>query len=211
MTVVADTLTGDESLQLQEFDTPPAEPLGLLDRWLSIAAEHDVREPLAVALATVDAKGHPASRIVLVKEVTDGALVFSTHVGSRKGQHLAATPFASMTFYWRETLQQITIAGPVEMLSDEQSTALFDARPLAAQATTAVSHQSQPLYDEQSLHQRAGELIGAGEPLTRPHGWAGYRLVPHRIEFWQGRSTRLHRRLEYTWDGTTWTSQRLQP
>jgi len=190
MTVVADTLTGDESLQLQEFDTPPAEPLGLLDRWLGIAAEHDVREPLAVALATVDAKGHPASR---------------------KGQHLAATPFASMTFYWRETLQQITIAGPVEMLSDEQSTALFDARPLAAQATTAVSHQSQPLYDEQSLHQRAGELIGAGEPLTRPHGWAGYRLVPHRIEFWQGRSTRLHRRLEYTWDGTTWTSQRLQP
>jgi len=208
---VANTLTGNESLPLPEFDAPPADPLGLLDRWLGIAAEHDVREPLAGALATVDAQGHPASRIVLVKEITDGAVLFSTHVGSRKGQHLAATPFASMTFYWRETLQQITVAGPVEMLSDEQSTALFAERPLAAQATTAVSHQSQPLEQEQSLHQQAAELIDAGEPLARPDGWAGYRLVPRRIEFWQGKSSRLHRRLEYTGDGTTWTSQRLQP
>lgn len=117
---MANTLTGNESLRLPEFDAPPADPLGLLDRWLGIAAEHDVREPLAVALATVDAQGLPASRIVLVKEVADGALLFSTHVGSRKGQHLAATPFASMTFYWRETLQQITVAGPVDKLSDEQ-------------------------------------------------------------------------------------------
>jgi len=208
---VADTLTGNESLHLLEFGAPPADPLGLLNRWLGIAAEHGVREPLAVALATVDAQGHPASRIVLVKEVTADALMFSTNGHSRKGRHLAATPFASMTFYWRETLQQITVAGPVELLSDEQSTALFAERPLADQATTAVSHQSQPLGDEQSLHERAGELIDAGEPLSRPRCWAGYRLVPHRIEFWQGRSNRRHRRLEYTLDGITWTSQRLQP
>jgi pyridoxamine-phosphate oxidase len=189
---VADTLTGDESLHLPEFDTPPTDPIALLERWLDLA-------------------GHPASRIILVKGVVDRALLFTTHVNSRKGQHLAATPFAAMTVYWRETLQQITIAGPVDQLPDDQSSALFDGRPLAAQATTAVSHQSQPLVDEQLLHQHARELIDTGAPLTRPPGWAGYRLVPHTIEFWQGRSSRLHRRLEYTWDGGTWSNHRLQP
>jgi pyridoxamine-phosphate oxidase len=208
---VANTLTGNESLELPEFGAPPADPLGLLDRWLGIAAEHDVREPLAVALATVDAQGHPASRIVLVKEITDGAVHFSTHVRSRKGQHLAGTPFASVTFYWRETLQQITAAGPVEMLSDGRSTALFAERPLAAQATTAVSHQSQPLDHEHLLHQQAAKLIDLGKPVPRPDGWAGYRLVPNRIEFWQGRASRLHRRLEYTRNGPTSASQHLQP
>ncbi len=208
---MADTLTGDESLHLPEFDTPPTDPIALIDRWLDLATEHDVREPLAVALATVDTQGPPASRIVLVKGVVDRALLFTTHVDSRKGQHLAATPFAAMTFYWRETLQQITIAGPVDQLPDDQSSALFDGRPLTAQATTAVSHQSRPLVDEQLLHQHARELIDTGAPLTRPPGWAGYRLVPHSIEFWQGRSSRLHRRLEYTWDGGTWSSRRLQP
>lgn len=148
---------------------------------------------------------------MLVRKIPDGAVHFSTHLGSHKGQHLAGTPFAAVTFYWRETLQQITVTGPVEMLSDELSTALFAERPLVAQATTAVSHQSQPPEHEHLGHQRAAELIDAGKPLPRPDGWAGYRLVPNRIEFWQGRASRLHRRLEDTRDGTTWISQRLQP
>jgi dihydrophenazinedicarboxylate synthase len=205
------TLSGDESIELPEFDDPPADPIALLHRWLAIAAEYDVREPGAVVLATADAQGRPSSRVVLLKEIADGALVFTTHTDSRKARDLAASGWASMTFYWRETSQQITVRGPVEILPDARSDELFDQRPPAAQATTAVSEQSRPLADERLLHIRAQALIDAGAAVPRPHGWAGYRLVPQAVEFWQGRVSRLHRRLEYTRTDTAWTNERLQP
>ncbi|WP_190816080.1 phenazine biosynthesis FMN-dependent oxidase PhzG [Saccharopolyspora pogona] len=205
------TLSGDESLVLPEFDTPLEDPIELLHRWLTIAADHDVREPLAVSLATADEHGRPVNRIVLIKEITNCAIVFTSHTSGRKGRHIAVNPFAAMNFYWRETLQQITVSGPVEPLPAEKSDELFAERPVAAQATTAVSAQSTPLHDEQSLHTRAQELTDANEPLPRPAGWGGYRLVPDTIEFWQGKSTRLHRRLQYTRTGNDWSHVRLQP
>ncbi|HUZ25380.1 MAG TPA: pyridoxal 5'-phosphate synthase [Streptosporangiaceae bacterium] len=162
-------------------------------------------------LATVGADGRPSSRVVLLKEIADGALVFTSHTGSRKGRDLAVTPWASMTFYWRETLQQVTAAGTVGLLPDAQSDDLFAERPPAARVTTAVSRQSSPLTSEQELADRARSLLESGDPIQRPQGWGGYRLSPERIEFWQGRRDRLHRRLEYTREGSLWTSQRLQP
>jgi pyridoxamine 5'-phosphate oxidase len=208
----ANTLSGDESLELPEFDNPPADPIALLHRWVAIAAERDVREALVVSLATVNGHGRPASRMVLLKEIAeDGALVFTTHTGSRKGQDLAGTPWASVNFYWRETLQQITVSGRAEQLSEQRAAELFAERPVAAQATTAVSRQSTPLADEQELHARAQELIDAGKALPKPDGWGGYRIIPGTIEFWQGKSSRLHRRLEYVRTGSTWTGTRLQP
>jgi dihydrophenazinedicarboxylate synthase len=205
------TLSGDERIVLPEFDAPPADPFEVLRNWLAIAAEHDVREPLAVSLATVDERGRPSSRVVLVKEIADGAFVFTTHTDSKKGRDMAANPWASINFYWRETLQQIAVSGPVEPLPAHRSDELFAERTVAAQATTAVSRQSFPLQNEASLHTRAEELIEAGQPLPRPSGWGGYRLVPETIEFWQGKSNRLHRRLAYTRDGASWIHQRLQP
>ncbi|MDI5965391.1 phenazine biosynthesis FMN-dependent oxidase PhzG [Streptomyces sp. SL13] len=208
------TLTGDSSLLLPEFDAPPAEPLGLLDRWLDEAGRRGVSEPLAVTLATADSTGRPSARVLLVKQLDARGLVFTSFRGSRKGHDLADRPYAAMTFHWRETLQQIVLAGPVEVLSDEASDRLFAERPYAARATTAVSRQSRPLEDEEDLRERARRLVESGDPVRRPAEWTGYRLVPDNVEFWYGSPDRLHRRLRYDRTRTTadtWTHRRLQP
>ena len=204
------TLSGDPTLVLPEFDAPPADPLPLLRAWLDAAVAREVREPFAVTLATSSASGDPSTRTLMVKDVDDRGLVFGSFTSSRKGRDLAARPRAAMTFYWRETLQQINVAGLVETLSDDASSALFADRPPLAQATTAVSRQSQPLSSEADLRAAAARALDAG-PVARPADWTGYRLVPDAIEFWYGSPDRLHRRLQYTRDAETWATQRLQP
>ncbi|WP_217254037.1 phenazine biosynthesis FMN-dependent oxidase PhzG [Streptomyces sp. AC602_WCS936] len=209
----AQTLSGDSSLMLPEFDEPPAAPEGLVRAWLDSAVTRGVREPFAAVLATADATGRPSSRVLLVKDVDERGFVFTSFRGSRKGQQLAANPWASLTFYWRESLQQITVEGQVETLTDQESDELFARRPRAAQATTAVSRQSRPLADEAELRGRAGALAAAGAEVARPAEWTGYRLAPQSVEFWYGSPDRLHRRLRYVRAGLTapWTHQRLQP
>ncbi|MEV4512646.1 phenazine biosynthesis FMN-dependent oxidase PhzG [Dactylosporangium sp. NPDC049525] len=206
-----ETLTGDTSLVLPEFDDPPADPIALLGAWLDTAVDRGVREPYSILLATADSAGMPSSRVVLLKDFDPQGLVFTTHTGSRKGAELAARPYASATFYWRETLQQIHVTGPVQQLPAAASDALFAERPAAAQATTAASRQSAPLDDEAALRQRAADLLSTGGPIARPDGWAGYRLTPTGIEFWHGSVDRLHRRLRYDRQPIGWRSQRLQP
>ncbi len=205
-----DTLSGEVELDLPEFDAPPGDPLELLSGWLEAAAEHGVREPRALALATTGVDGAPSSRIVLLKRV-DRGLVFTSHHRSRKGRDLAAAPWAAATLYWRETRQQINFEGTVERLGEAESDALFAARPPAAQAAALVSRQSQPLEDPEELRAAAAEAAGRGAPLSRPRDWGGYRLAPLRIEFWHGSPDRLHRRLLYTEETAGWTHQRLQP
>lgn len=209
-----DTPTGDTTLSLPEFDAPPDEPLALLRSWLDGARERGVREANAAVLATAGAAGRPSSRVVSVKEADDRGLVFTSFRGSRKGTELAERPWASVTFYWRETLQQLTVAGGVEPLTDTESDRLFAGRPRAAQATTSVSRQSRPLDDEPELRTRARELAAGKGPLTRPAEWTGYRLLPESVEFWYGSPDRLHRRLRYERpapDVAAWTRRRLQP
>lgn len=209
--MTAHTLSGEEGPETPLFDTPPADPVDLLRRWLADAVERGVREPMAATLATVDGRGRPSCRVLLVKGIHDGGLVFTTDSGSRKGRELATTPWAALNLYWRETLRQISVAGRVEPLPDDRCDALFADRPLAARAATVVSRQSAPLTDETALVEHARRLIDAGGPLVRPDGWRGYRLVPEEIEFWRGRSSRLHRRLRYDRDGPGWSFTRLQP
>jgi pyridoxamine 5'-phosphate oxidase len=203
-----ETLSGDPTLELPEFDDPPAEPLPLLERWLQLADERGVREPRALALATADTGGRPSSRILLLKQVAP-VLVFAGSYESRKGRELAANPRAAGTLYWRETLQQITVEGAVRRLSGAESDAIFGKRPPNAQATAVVSEQGEPLESLEELRQAADSL--AGEPLHRPGRWGGWRLDPDLIEFWHGSPSRLHRRLLYLRVDGGWTSRRLQP
>lgn len=205
-----ETLSGDPTLTLPEFDDPPGDPLPLLERWLQLADERGVREPRALALATADAEGRPSSRILLLKQVTP-ALVFSGSYESRKGRELEANPRAAGTLYWRETMQQITVEGPVKRLAEAKSDAIFGERPADARATTVASRQGTSLDDPTGLRRRADGLRSSGETLSRPQGWGGFRLDPDLIEFWHGSPDRLHRRLLYVKQEGRWIHRRLQP
>ena len=163
-----------------------------------------------MTLATAGDDGTPSSRTVLVKRVDETGLRFGTAQDSRKGRELSANPRAAGTFYWRETLQQVNVAGVLELLDEADSDVLFDRRTDESKAATRVSAQSEPLIDPARLKARMKEDLEAGV-LVRPAGWRGYRLRIDRIEFWHGSPDRLHRRLEYIRTGDGWSHRRLQP
>jgi len=204
------SLTGDETLDLPEFDNPPTEPIGLLSAWLD-NANGTVLEPLAATLATSSPEGGPSSRTVLVKGVeADGTIIVTTSLQTRKGRELDGSRRAALTFYWRETMQQINITGDVARVDDEAAQSLFARRPIDAQAASSVSEPGQPLDDESAMTQRARE-VAQSQNIARPDSWGGYRIRPDVIEFWHGRATRLHRRLLFQRKESSWTSARLQP
>jgi pyridoxamine 5'-phosphate oxidase len=194
-----------------EFHDPPSDPIGLFRDWLDSAATSGVREPGAVALATVAGDGRPSSRMIQTLEVTDRGLVFTSHTGSQKGRDIAETGWGCGVLYWRETNQQVILTGVVERLPAAASDALWAARPADALPMSVVTRQSEPLTDEQSLLARARQLADSGQPLPRPAFWVGYQLLPATVEFWQSSPDRLYRRLRYDRDGAGWTSGRLQP
>jgi dihydrophenazinedicarboxylate synthase len=205
-----ETLSGDPTLELPEFDSPPAGPLALLERWLAAAEERGVREPRALALATADGDGRPSVRTLLVKQLTP-TLVFAGSYESRKGRDLAANPRAAATLYWRETLQQITIEGPVERLGEAESDQIFGERPAAARAAAVTSRQGETLEDQEALRRAASSRSADAGTFKRPSRWGGWRLDPDLVEFWHGSPTRLHRRLLYIKGENGWKHKRLQP
>ena len=206
-----DSLGGDENLHLPEFDAPPADPVRLMREWFAGVEEYGVLEPRAATLSTADAVGRVSARTVLIIGIDETGLLFSTDSQSLKGRDLAANPSAAVTFYWRETLQQLRVSGDVERLDAAESGRLFAARTLEARAATAVSHQGEPLTSEADLDAAVREVLETGDQLPRPSSWFGYRVVPEHIEFWHGRTNRLHRRLHYTRDVAGWRHERLQP
>ena len=193
-----------------EFDEFPEDPVSLLRRWFELAVPRGVREPGALALATVARSGRPSSRMVQLSRITGRGIVFATHAGSRKGIEFAETGRWAGTFYWRETNQQISLAGHVERLGDAEADALWAVRPAPANAMSVATRQSELLTDERELLDRARSLEQAG-PLERPSTWLAYELVADEVEFWQSSPDRLYRRLRYDLDGTGWTARRLQP
>ena len=204
-----------KSYELAELDETHVQrlPIDQFHRWFDEAVKAKALEPNAMTLATVGADGRPSTRVLLLKGADAEGLVWFTNYDSRKGQDLAAHPVAAMQFFWPELERVVRIEGRVEKVSDAESDAYYASRPLGSRVGAWASPQSRPLASRDELEsgwqQRQAEL---GENPPRPPHWGGYRLVPDRWEFWQGRPSRLHDRLVYSLqaDGS-WQIGRLAP
>lgn len=193
----------------------PAEPFLLFRQWFdeAVKTEQAPVEANAMTLATVDADGRPHCRILLLKGLDAQGFTFFTNYQSAKGQQLEARPFAAMTFFWPTLERQVRIEGRVAKVSHEESDAYFQVRPLGSRLGAWASPQSQVIADREALEGllKATEARFSDTQPECPDHWGGYRLVPDRIEFWQGRPSRLHDRLNYRLVDGEWTRERLAP
>ncbi|MEA2707485.1 MAG: pyridoxamine 5-phosphate oxidase [Phycisphaerales bacterium] len=200
---------------LLEKDILP-DPIQQFDRWFTDATNAAVTEANAMTLATADAQTcAPSVRVVLLKGFDERGFVFYTNYASRKGRELAANPRAALCFYWQPLERQVRIEGTIEKVPRAESEAYFHSRPIGAQIGAWVSHQSDVLESREELDRRDRELLKkfAGRPVPLPDNWGGIRVVPSVIEFWQGRPSRLHDRIEYRRNsaGDAWQIRRLAP
>ena len=189
-----------------------ADPLLQFERWFKDALAANLPLANAMTLATVTTDGSPDARIVLLKGVESAAFVFYTNYKSRKGRQLTAGPLACLVFFWVQLERQVRIEGHVEKVSAAESEKYFLSRPVGARLSARVSVQSSVVAGRQMLEvamQKEKEQYGDNPP--RPTHWGGYRVVPDRIEFWQGRENRLHDRLLYTSSKGAWRIERLAP
>ncbi|TBU95494.1 pyridoxamine 5'-phosphate oxidase [Stutzerimonas kirkiae] len=193
----------------------PAEPLALFHNWFdeAVATEQLPVEPNAMTLATVDADGRPHCRVLLLKALDERGFTFFSNYQSDKGEQLRYSPHAAMTFFWPTLERQVRIEGRVEKVSPEESDAYFQVRPLGSRLGAWASPQSRMIAGREELERLLAES-GARFQDQAPHCppyWGGYRLLPERIEFWQGRASRLHDRLDYRLVEGGWRRQRLAP
>lgn len=200
---------------LAEADAQP-DAVRQFRTWLDEAVAARLDEPSALTLSTVDAAtGQPSARVVLLKGLPDDAgFLFYTNYDSRKGHELAGQPLAAISFFWPGLERQVRVEGRVEKAPEETSTEYFQSRPRSSQLGAWASPQSQVIGSREALEarERAVEAEFAGQdPLPRPPHWGGYILRPHRLEFWQGRPSRLHDRLVYDLVDGAWKISRLAP
>lgn len=187
-------------------------PLEQFAQWFDEARASDTPEPNAMTLATVGSDLRPSTRVVLIKDYDARGVVFYTNYDSRKGRELAGNPYAALQFHWVELERVVRIEGVVAKLDAAESDAYYASRPLPSRIGAWASPQSQVISGRDWLEQRAQQCaqeLGPNPP--RPPHWGGFRLVPDRWEFWQGRRSRLHDRLRYRLESGAWVRERLAP
>jgi len=215
MTISSDSLAAlrkrYERAELDESNSA-ADPLRQFERWMSEAIDGQLPEPNAMTLASVGADQRPSTRIVLIKGFDERGIVWYTNYESRKGRELAGNPFAALQFHWVELERVVRIEGRVEKVSEAESDAYYQSRPLDSRLGAWASPQSQVIRSRTVLMTNAAKAaMEHGLKPARPPHWGGLRLVPDSWEFWQGRKSRLHDRLRYRLEGSTWIKERLAP
>ena len=208
---IADLRKSYERAELDE-SAAASQPQAQFEAWLQQAIAAELPEPNAMTLATVGADGRPSTRIVLIKGVDARGLVWYTNFNSRKGQELAAHPVAALQFHWVELERVVRIEGRVERVADSEADVYYASRPLDSRLGAWASPQSEVIASRSVLVTQAARYAAQFllQPPRPPH-WGGFRLVPDRWEFWQGRKSRLHDRLRYRLDGEAWVRERLAP
>lgn len=189
------------------------DPFDQFSQWWTEAIQSDIDEVNAMTLATVNQHNRPSARIVLLKDFNASGFVFYTNYDSNKGKQLESNPYASLVFFWKELERQVRIEGKCERVASTESDAYFKSRPIGSQIGAAASPQSSIISDRSILTENVEALkqqFPNGD-IPRPAHWGGYRLIPETIEFWQGRSNRLHDRIKYIKEGATWKIVRLAP
>jgi pyridoxamine 5'-phosphate oxidase len=208
---IADIRKDYKVASLSESDVAPS-PFTQFDNWLKEAIAAQLPEPNAMTLATAATDGRPSTRVVLIKGIDERGPVWFTNYQSRKGRELAGNPFAALQFHWVELERVVRIEGRVEKVSDAESDAYFNGRPLDSRIGAWASPQSETISGRTVLVARAAEYAAKFllKPPRPPH-WGGYRLLPDRFEFWQGRPSRLHDRIVYRLADGAWRIERLAP
>lgn len=197
-----------------EVEEAQADPFRQFEEWFAEAVRAQLPEPNAMTLATVGAGGQPSARIVLLKGFDREGFVFYTNYRSRKGEEMQKNPRVALVFLWLELQRQVRIEGSVERIDPEESTRYFQSRPRGSQIGAWASPQSAVIDRRDILEQRYAALENQyeeAEVLPRPEHWGGYLVRPHRLEFWQGRASRLHDRIQYRLEEERWLIERLAP
>jgi pyridoxamine 5'-phosphate oxidase len=191
-----------------------ADPIAMFRLWFDEATKSDATDVNAMSLATSGADAQPTARVVLLKGIEDNGFVFYTNYDSAKGHQIASNDRVGLCFYWPELERQVRIDGTIQKVSAQASLEYFNSRPYESRLGAWASAQSRPLPDRQTLEQRYAELklqYPDANAVPLPETWGGYTVIPHRMEFWQGRPSRLHDRFEYTLRESQWQITRLYP